>query len=201
MLFLLTEWMLGAPQIIAKMSLKTNPDMPVYGSDGVHIKYDRIRKTLKFYFGESKIHSSLSSGLNSAASSIVKALSPSETTFELDLVERHIDQAGLPAEAVQALLEYLDPWHEVSNSRLEVITSLVAFDYSAYGLLEEPDPDGREREFETQLAADLADIVPRIAGIFQNAGIGAEEVELFLLPLPSVSVLRERFQALIGWKA
>src|SRR3546814_10487872 len=38
LLYLLTEWILGAPQIIAKMGLKTNPQMPVHGSDGVHVR-------------------------------------------------------------------------------------------------------------------------------------------------------------------
>jgi hypothetical protein len=42
-LYLLTEWLLGAPQIIAKMALKTNTEMPVHGADGVHIRYCRYR--------------------------------------------------------------------------------------------------------------------------------------------------------------
>lgn len=35
LLFLLTEWILGAPQVIAKLALKTNPQMPVHGADVV----------------------------------------------------------------------------------------------------------------------------------------------------------------------
>lgn len=36
--YLLTEWILGAPQIIAKMG-QDHRDMAVHGADGVHVRY------------------------------------------------------------------------------------------------------------------------------------------------------------------
>ena len=50
-LYLLTEWLLGAPQLLAKMSLKTNRHMPVYGSDGVHVRFSAETNTLNFLLG------------------------------------------------------------------------------------------------------------------------------------------------------
>jgi hypothetical protein len=199
MLFLLTEWMLGAPQILAKMSLKTSPNVPIHGSDGIHVLFDKETKRLKFYFGEAKIHRSLQGALTSAGISIAKALTPSEIQFELDLVESNLETSGLDQDGREALLSYLDPWAKSSNQRTEVITSLIAFDYKGYDNLKEIDPDKRAAEFAVLLERDLEAMSPRVARSFGEAGLRDEEIELFLLPLPSVTVLRERFQALIGW--
>lgn len=199
MLFLLTEWILGAPQILAKMSLKTNPNVPVLGSDGVHIKFDSSSQKLKFYFGEAKIHSSLTAGISSAAKSIKKALSSEEVKFELELIEKNVELTGLDEAAREALLSYLDPWEEDSNLRLQVVTSLIAFDYDAYSNLKEVDHDKRTSEFITALTDEVTKIAPKVSKALSAVGLEAEEIELFLLPLPSVSVLREKFQSLIGW--
>src|SRR5690242_7092294 len=52
LLYLLTEWVLGAPQFIAKMALKTNSELPVFGSDGIHVKYCAETGRLYLYWGE-----------------------------------------------------------------------------------------------------------------------------------------------------
>ncbi len=41
--YLLIEYVLKAPQLVAKMSLKTNRQMPVHGSDGIHFSFDPRR--------------------------------------------------------------------------------------------------------------------------------------------------------------
>lgn len=50
-LFFLTEWILNAPIAISKIRLKTNPQMPVYWSDGIHIS----KCWEKLIFWESKL--------------------------------------------------------------------------------------------------------------------------------------------------
>ena len=49
--FLLIESVLKAPQFVAKMSLKTNTQMPVHGSDGIHLSFDARTGNLKLYWG------------------------------------------------------------------------------------------------------------------------------------------------------
>lgn len=65
-LFVLLEWALRAPQLISKMYLKTSTEMPVHGSDGIHVGIDSDGKTLLLFFGESKLHADLSGGLTHA---------------------------------------------------------------------------------------------------------------------------------------
>ncbi len=63
-LFVLTEAVLGAPQIACKMYLKTNSEMPVHGSDGVHISFDKEGQLLRLFWGESKLYAKLSDALD-----------------------------------------------------------------------------------------------------------------------------------------
>ncbi|WP_051419872.1 DUF1837 domain-containing protein [Paracoccus pantotrophus] len=70
-LYLLTEWLLEAPQIVAKMSLKTNTEMPVHGADGVHVRYCAATGRLYIYWGEAKLYGNLDQAITEAAKSIV----------------------------------------------------------------------------------------------------------------------------------
>lgn len=200
LLFLLTEWQLGAPQILAKLGLKTNPIMAVHGADGVHVRYDDNQKRLIFYFGESKVYGSLSDALSAAASSISNALQPRQTKYELDLVARYIPVSGLSEDAQEALLSYLHPFGDNSNAYETVITCLVCYNSNKYdGLVVEGNLE-REQEFEGKSSADLPTMAKQIAKVLGASGLTRQKVELFLLPMPSVADFREYFQDEIGWK-
>lgn len=197
LLFLLTEWIIGAPQIIAKMSLKTNPQMPVHGSDGVHVKFLPETGKLLFYSGEAKFYSRIDGAIASAAKSIAEGLDHEKARHELELVRRNVSFAGLSPDAETALLKYLDPLEEAFNDRVDVVTCLIGFDFEGYGDLEgEDDPRAR---FEALVVEYLAKVGPKIAAALTRAGLGQQLVEMFLLPVPSIEDLRKRFQDHIGW--
>lgn len=197
LLFLLTEWIIGAPQIIAKMSLKTNPQMPIHGSDGVHVKFVPETGKLLFYSGEAKLYSRIDGAIASAARSIAEGLDHEKTRHELELVRRNINFAGLDEDAEAALLNYLDPLEETSNERIDVVTCLIGFDFAGYGDLQ-GDENPRAR-FEALVVEHLVEVGPKIAEALTRAGLDQQRVEMFLLPVPSVEDLRNRFQDHIGW--
>ncbi|MEN5053528.1 DUF1837 domain-containing protein [Brevundimonas naejangsanensis] len=197
LLFLLTEWIIGAPQIIAKMSLKTNPQMPVHGSDGIHVKFVPKTGKLLFYSGEAKLYSRIDRAIASAAKSIAEGLDHEKAKHELELVRRNVSFAGLNGEAEAALLKYLDPMEEAYNDRVDVVTCLIGFDFAGYGDLgSHKDPRAR---FEAVVVEHLAEVGPKIAAALTRAGLSQQRVEMFLLPVPSVEDLRTRFQDYIGW--
>lgn len=197
LLFLLTEWIIGAPQIIAKMSLKTNSQMPVHGSDGIHVKFVPETGKLLFYSGEAKLYSRIDGAIASAAKSIAEGLDHDKAKHELELVRRNLSFAGLTGEAEAALLKYLDPLEEAYNDRVDVVTCLIGFDFAGYGDLGSHD-DPRAR-FEALVVEHLAEVGPKIAAALTRAGLSQQRVEMFLLPVPSVEDLRNRFQDHIGW--
>lgn len=197
-LFLLTEWVLEAPQILAKMSLKTNPEMPVHGADGVHVRYCDIRKGLVFYLGESKVYSDVSAAILQAAKSISEEFCHKKVEHELQLVRSNIDLSGLDYVAKSELLKYLDPYEEASNRRFKVATCLVAFDFEAYSSLAKS--GGGEHAFQDEARKALTSIKADVSRTFARFGLQNLEVEMFLLPLPSVKSFRNYFQEHIGWK-
>lgn len=68
-LYALLEAMTGAPKLLSKMSLKTNNQMPVFGSDGLHIlKADD--DTYEMIFGESKMYGDLGQAISKAFQSM-----------------------------------------------------------------------------------------------------------------------------------
>lgn len=199
LLYLFTEWLLEAPQIIAKMSLKTSAQMPVHGSDGIHARLDPQTGHLILYSGEAKLHESLSKAVQSAVSSIKASLDREKVQHEIDLVRRNIDFSGLDDTAKASLLRYLDPFEEAYNHRLEVVTCLIGFDFAGYTDLTSDQQQDPELNFQAKAIAKLRNVGPAFAKALTHAGLSNQRVELFLLPVPSVAVMRDLFQNQIGW--
>ena len=199
LLYIFTEWLLEAPQIIAKMSLKTSAQMPVHGSDGIHVRFDEKTNRLILFSGEAKLHKDVSKAITSAVASIRSGLTRKKMQHEIELVQRHIDFSGLGEAARKSLLRYLDPFDDSYNDRLEVITCLIGFDFSGYANLRTDSQDDPDTSFKISASAKLKEVGPAFAKALADAGHPNQRVELFLFPVPSVSVLRDLFQDRIGW--
>jgi hypothetical protein len=72
--YILIELVLKAPQFLAKMSLKTSSQMPIHGSDGIHVSFDSKNGNLILYWGESKCYSSIKTALKNAVKSVAENL-------------------------------------------------------------------------------------------------------------------------------
>ncbi|UVO33261.1 DUF1837 domain-containing protein [Bradyrhizobium arachidis] len=200
LLYLLTEWILGAPQLIAKMALKTNPNMPVHGADGVHICYREIDKKLLLYWGESKLYADVGEAIAAAAKSISEALKPEKLQHEINLVQQNIDLSGLTPEAKDALLQYLNPFEESYNERHDVTTCLVGFDFDGFAKVAKVVADEAEAKFKSFAEAELSKVAPTLEKALTDAGLQTQPVEIFFFPVPSVGDFRDLFQKKIGWK-
>jgi hypothetical protein len=199
LLCLLTEWILDAPQLIAKMSLKTNPEMPVHGSDGVHVRFCKDTGRLLLFWGESKLYSKLSEAVASAAESIKSALLPSKTKHELTLVKRYISFSGLEPDALKAIKAHLNPFAEASNKRANVTTCLIGFDFVGYAVDSSADPEDVEDAFRSEVVTNLPNWAGNIGKTFMEHGLSRQTIEIFLFPLPSIADFRKLFQQKIGW--
>lgn len=199
LLYLLTEWILDAPQILAKMELKTNRQMPVHGADGVHLRYCQKSKRLLMYWGESKLYKNVDQAIQEAVSSIADALTHEKLSHEISLVNRHIDLSGLSPEAKDAILNYLDPLKDEANNRADIVMSLIGFDFDAFAAMAQIDRDKVEAEFKRRVVDHLSLTEPKLSKALKNANIDNREMEVFFFPVPSVQQLRDLFQAKIGW--
>ncbi len=198
LLYLLTEWVLEAPQIVAKMSLKTSAAMPVHGSDGIHVKYLAETGQLIVYSGEAKLHADLGGAMRSAIASIAAALQPDKLAHELNLVRRELNLSGLGEKGSAELLRFLDPLEPRSDDRIDAVTCLLGFDFAGYSDLT---PATADHTFRERARAQLERSAADFARALRKAGLEHRTVELFLLPLPSVEQLRISFQNQIGGSA
>jgi hypothetical protein len=147
-LFILLEAMLKAPRIACKMYLKTSANMPVHGSDAIHVLFDKATQTLTLYWGESKIYASLPDALEEVCRSIsgfnrpAKGVVPRER--DVDILRDHMDFDDPDLKV--ALLEYFDPYSTKSNNRREVYACFVGFKFDFYAT--KPDSAQLRKLFE-----------------------------------------------------
>ncbi|WP_315979958.1 DUF1837 domain-containing protein [Aliamphritea spongicola] len=109
------EAVIKAPQVVAKMELKTNHKDEIKGSDGIHAKWNKELKLVDFYFGESKLYKSATSAITSALQSISDFHDIDMLEHEFSMVTKHYKYAdevvkeeignlfvnGAPSEAVR----------------------------------------------------------------------------------------------------
>jgi len=198
-LYLLTEWLLGAPQIIAKMSLKTSSEMAVHGADGVHVRYCTDTGRLFVYWGEAKLYQDIGSAITAAAESIAESLREEKVKHEITLVKRFLNLSDLEAPVRSALLELLDPFGSETTNRHDVVTCLIAFDFDGFVKAEGATGDA-QAEFRKLALVKLDEAAPKIANALKDKGMAHQAVEMFIVPVPSIARMRELFQDKIGWK-
>ncbi len=199
--YLLIESVLRAPQLVAKMSLKTNSQMPVHGSDGIHFKLDQPGGELRLFWGESKCYASVGRAINEAAKSVAENLADDKMSHELFLIERHADLDQFPSALRDAILDFLDPYSESSNLRIDTSVMLIAFDFEAFGAVEQLPADEVEGRFEAELVDALPNLVAKVDAALEAQSVHRHDLHVFFLPVPSIAAMRDRFQQRIGWNA
>lgn len=199
--YVLIEAVLNAPQLVAKMSLKTSPQMPVHGSDGIHFSFDEASGGLTLIWGESKCYASVTKALAEAVKSVAENLRADKLTHEIFLIEQHADLAAFPEAARKAILSFLDPYDENSNKRVDASVILVAFDFAKFAKLNGLKPQDVEPAFERELQVELDALGKRLDAELKKHGIQQHSLDVFFLPVPSVKILRALFQDRIGWAA
>ncbi|NKJ47644.1 hypothetical protein CIC12_13000 [Burkholderia sp. SG-MS1] len=202
LLYVFIEHFLKAPLVLSKMRLKTSPEMPVHGADGVHAMWETEGNRLAMIFGESKLHQTFASGMSEAAESIGLLAKDADGRMEneLQLTTGHIDLDGFPAAMQEHLLKFLHPYAtEESNSRVDRYAILVGFDFHAYQKIAEKPVAEAEAEFVKLYQRNLKTSLTTAKSHLNAHSISLASVDLFLFPLPDVQAFRDAFdKALYG---
>lgn len=198
LLYLLAESILRIPQVLCKMPLKTSGHVHYHGSDGVHATVDDATGKLALYWGESKLHASVSSAMSECFESLTPFLlgaggSTSAQQRDLELLCGNVDLDDAALEA--ALLQYLDP-KSVHFQNLEYRgLCLVGFDVDDY-------PSEPNQKCTTEVKEALAKRVDSwnksLTGHITRRRLESFELQVFCLPFPSVEAFRQAFLAELG---
>lgn len=196
-LFCFLEWALSAPQVVAKMSLKTDPQMPVHGADGIHIgKSDDM---LLLYFGESKLYKQISNAINDALESCKGiAKNQEEKTFEIKILRDHLDLGEGKKELAKEIYEHLDPYSEKNKKVKNIFSCFIGFDFSKYSEIKNLPPSEISKKFEELYLERIKSACALISKKIKEKDIQDLNFHFFLLPFQSVEEFRTSFYKKIG---
>jgi hypothetical protein len=196
-LSILAEAFLQLPQLFTKMILKTNTEMHVHGSDGIHVGVN-LNGNLTVYWGESKLHKTPTSAVNDCFSSLSPFLldsGGSGATQERDL---QLMRDGLSLdnpELFEAIKRYLNPSDAMFNKLEYRGLCLVGFDSNSYPT----SPNTKEaievkREIESAFESNKIHIKNRVI----KERIESFFIHIFCLPFPNIDDFRTAFRAELG---
>lgn len=194
LLYALLESVLGVPQLLCKMSLKTDANVHVQGTDGVHAKV-LGNGNLAIYWGESKVYRSAREAIDECFSGVAPYLTDTgggAAERDLLLVRDNLD-AG--AEAVTTALIRYFMRDRVEAASVEFRAGcLVAFDMNAY-----PTPfDEVSREIRADVLEAMTAWQSRVGNRVGHHGLAAFEIEVFFIPVPSADEFRQVVREALG---
>jgi len=198
LLSVLAETVLRLPQMFTKMVLKTNSEMHIHGSDGIHIGVNKSNGNLALYWGESKIYKDATAAVRECFASLAPFLrdeggSGAAQERDLQLMRDGIDFDDTQLE--EAMKHYLDPDDPMRNQLEYRGLCLVGFDSEAYPTK----PNSKEVE---QVKHDIEKVFDERKGHIQKRvtaeKINSFEIQVFCLPFPSVEDFRKAFRFELG---
>lgn len=197
LLYVILESVLNAPQIACKMYLKTSENMPVHGSDSVHVGLSEDKSMLILYWGESKLYQKVSTAFDEAIDSIRNFRASDEgrppRDRDIDIIRDHMSISDPVLK--EKLLRYFDPYCEESNELSEAFACFIGFDF-AYSF------DGEVGDAEERYRVKCSERCKTILDLFQNklVSTGLEKVkfEVFLVPFIDVDAFRKAFLSRLG---
>lgn len=194
LLFVLAEKLLGLPQLICKMDLKTSTQMHVHGADGLHAGVDPANGRLLLYWGESKIYGDVTSAVRDCLASVGPMLSSYYAgERDLQLLQRYADLDNPELEA--ALKKFLDPDSEAFNSLEFRGLCLVGFDCNAY-------PAGPSKTVLATMAQQIANALPgwksHVAKRIVEEKLDTFAMHFLFVPFPSADGFRDMLREQLG---
>jgi len=183
------------------MYLKTNSNMPVHGTDGIHLGYDDTKDLMTIYFGESKIYQSFSSAADAAFTSMADLLAnEGQISREIEILNNLSDLSSLPPAFQAKIAEYINPY-SISKLTLQkriVHACLLGFEYKAYNRILALQPDKVASTFEEKYKKRIGSACRVIERHYGKRLPVTSNLHLFLLPFPNMNTFRTAFYSKLG---
>ena len=189
LVYLFIEAVLGAPQVLKKMPLTTNPNEERKGSDGVHIRITD-GGLLELIFAEAKLFQTFNNALAKAFKSMGDFYTSPTKALEKSYFTKGYSEVPEPLKDL--IVSFLEG-KNVNNSR-EVYACLVGFDWAEYKCLTDSRRAAFVEEFKERYIAwaqrtMIVQLQERIAS-FPHKHL---KLEFFFVPFESVAEFRKAF--------
>ncbi|WP_437186735.1 HamA C-terminal domain-containing protein [Planctomicrobium sp. SH668] len=189
LLFFLLEAALGAPQVVCKMELKTNPKDEIKGADGIHVKWDHKDEHLDVFLGEAKLYQDIGSAMTNAMESVKDIYELNRLDEELNLVTAHFKH--LDADFQRRVTAWVN--RETAIDECHIIHScLIGWDWSQYKRLA-TDRNGLFDDFEREYRGYCKNIRDLLNSRFQAYSHRHLSFHFLFIPFVSVGDFRKAF--------
>lgn len=197
-LYLILRDFFDAPQVVCKMSLKTNPNLPVFGADALHMGF--IGSTMVLYHGESKMFSdktpnnAIEKSIQSSKAFLKNKKSKNGARardFEINLISSHFSIPQCSEEQKKAILAYLNPLKKEHNNSKDVAVCLVGFDMDFYK--QHHTLDGIEQLFAEKYRSQIDEATNIFESQVKKQSLSQYNFHFILLPFESITDFREKF--------
>ncbi|MDG6881100.1 Domain of uncharacterised function (DUF1837) [Phocoenobacter uteri] len=188
-LWLLIEAVLEAPQVVAKMDLKTNPQLESFGSDGINMKV--IDNVLNIFFGEAKLYQDIGKALDSIFDSIGNFHQNALKKHECNMVTTHYKY--LTEGEKEKVYKFINDNLNADKVKINH-ACLVGYDWNKYKALN--DINTRKSfidKFEEEYEKESRRLTKLIQKRFDEFSKKTLIFEVFFLPFQSVQELRDKF--------
>ncbi|MFA0401549.1 hypothetical protein BCT09_06200 [Vibrio splendidus] len=185
-LFTLLDVYIQAPKLLSKISMKTNPRMPVFGADAVHGQFKD--EEFRVYLGESKLHKNFKSAATDATKSIVSAKNKFKDEFLL--LDSYLDFPNLTDDLEEKILESLNPYSEGLPDRIH---SPCFIGFTQPNILFE-DEKSYLKHYTELSCTYIGDFFDKA----EKQSLDIEEVTLLMLPFECVDILVDEFISYMG---
>lgn len=190
LLYFLLESVLGVPQVVAKMELKTNPNDELKGSDGIHMCWNEHDKLVDLFFGEAKLYQDVGGAITSALKSIDTFYVNGMHQHEFSMVTKHFKYADANVKtAVTQLLEFGAPTGDIQIHH----ACLIGYDWKEYGSLPKIATTALTEEFRKRYLADSQRLHEHLQKRFDAFQRKYLRFEVFFIPFPTVQEFRDAF--------
>lgn len=197
-LFALLEHKRKAPQIINKMALKTDGNMPIFGIDAIHLGI--FNDELRQYFGESKIYADCNEAIINAVKSIDKYNKDIlDEEFELELISSNMDKSKF-SEYSDEIFKIFHPYkkHTLNIEIRRVYSIFIGYNWDS---IETIDWDSIISNIEITLKDSLESqsnkILKKCKDKVSSSSINTI-VEFYFIPFKNVDDTRRKFKDLIS---
>jgi len=194
LIYFLIEAILGAPQLIAKMQLKTSSKLESFGADGIHIKWNELERALEVFCAEAKLERSPADAIANVVGSLQKFHLNADYNHEIRLATAHFKTSEAKVQnAVKRILENKDP--DVPWKLRHAC--LAGYSWDGYVNLKGRDIKALEEEFKERYANDHDRLHELIVRHFGKLNLPLVAFEIFILPFRNVQEFRDAFDAAV----
>lgn len=195
LLYTLLEGHLRAPQILSKMSMKTNSNDYVKGSDGIHFVKVKNSNRYHLIYGESKLYKNLSQAFQTAFESISR-FSSSENlntrNFELSLIRTQIDNEIIDEEDQELVVKILYPSEEQADFAVsDAFGIFIGFEIDVEEERNLYSEDNFEIFIKDKINSLINNKIPTIERKINNHELTNKNFYIYLMPFTDIDKSRE----------